>query len=348
LNNDVQKLPQFAVSRLRETAPDNNWHPDADILTAFAEQSLPVRERTEIMEHLARCGDCREVLAMALPASEIFIPARIPARTSWLAWPVLRWGALAAALLAVTSIGVVQYLHQHQSLLASNSETPSVLENMDARPREDKAANTPAEPSGNPGQSFNSAANPDVAHPDEAQKLAPFSEPPAGFRIARHGARNAESETESTNQRRSMQAEDLSYGAKSTPEELELSFLQPGMILQSSLATLTQWVVTPAGTLRRSFDGGKNWESVRPEANLIFRAVAANGLDVWAGGSEGALFHTIDGGNRWVRQTPSYAGVALTGDILSIQFTDPQNGAMVTSTTQLWTTSDAGLSWQKQ
>jgi hypothetical protein len=347
----VQKLPQFALSRLKQTVPDNR-HPDADVLTAFAEQSLAGREQTEIMEHLSRCGECREVLAMALPASEVFVPAHVPARTSWLAWPVLRWGALAAALLVVTSIGVIEYRNQHhETLFASNFQTPSVLENMDAHSTAvDKTSNSAAQPSANSGQSFNK--NPDATHLDEAQKLPPFNDSPAGFRIARHGARNSEYGTVSTNGQRSMQgqaqANDLSYSAKANPEELELSFLQPNAFLQSSLAPLTQWVVTPAGTLRRSFDGGKNWESVRPESNLIFLAVAANGLDVWAGGAEGALFHTVDGGNRWVRQSPSSASTALTGDILSIQFTDPQNGAIVTSTTQLWTTSDAGQSWQKQ
>jgi photosystem II stability/assembly factor-like uncharacterized protein len=45
---------------------------------------------------------------------------------------------------------------------------------------------------------------------------------------------------------------------------------------------------------------------------------------------------------------PSDARVALTGDVTSIQFSDPQNGRVSTSTAELWTTSDGGQTWRKQ
>jgi photosystem II stability/assembly factor-like uncharacterized protein len=80
----------------------------------------------------------------------------------------------------------------------------------------------------------------------------------------------------------------------------------------------------------------------------VFRAVAAAGLEVWAGGSGGALYHTWDGGNRWSRVTPSVLGVALTGDIIAIQISDPQHGEVSTSTGELWATSDNGQTWQKR
>jgi len=85
-----------------------------------------------------------------------------------------------------------------------------------------------------------------------------------------------------------------------------------------------------------------------PSPNLIFRALSASGLDVWAGASGGALYHTSDGGNRWARVIPSEAGAILTGDITSIQFSDPQHGKVATSAGELWTTDDAGQTWRKQ
>lgn len=85
-----------------------------------------------------------------------------------------------------------------------------------------------------------------------------------------------------------------------------------------------------------------------PSPNLIFRALSASGLDVWAGASGGALYHTSDGGNRWARVIPSEAGAILTGDITSIQFSDPQHGKVATSAGELWTTEDAGQTWRKQ
>ena len=82
----------------------------------------------------------------------------------------------------------------------------------------------------------------------------------------------------------------------------------------------------------------------------IFRAlsVSSNAAEVWAGGSGGALYHTVDGGNRWARVVPSVGGVFLTGDITSIQFYDPRNGTVTTSNAEVWTTPDDGQTWRKQ
>ena len=85
-------------------------------------------------------------------------------------------------------------------------------------------------------------------------------------------------------------------------------------------------------------------------ASTVFRAlsVSSNAGEVWAGGSAGALYHTLDGGNLWVRVVPSAAGVPLTGDVVSIQFPDPRNGTVTTSKAEIWTTNDDGQTWQKR
>ena len=83
-------------------------------------------------------------------------------------------------------------------------------------------------------------------------------------------------------------------------------------------------------------------------APLTFRAVAAAGADVWAGGSAGALYHSLDAGNHWTRITPAASGATLTGDVISLEFPDPQHGKVSTSTSEIWTTSDDGQTWQKQ
>jgi hypothetical protein len=69
-----------------------------------------------VLEHLARCSECREVVVLALPAIEEVVLSRSvsPARTSWFTWPALRWGVVAAGILAVTSVGVLQYHQRHQ------------------------------------------------------------------------------------------------------------------------------------------------------------------------------------------------------------------------------------------
>jgi photosystem II stability/assembly factor-like uncharacterized protein len=87
-----------------------------------------------------------------------------------------------------------------------------------------------------------------------------------------------------------------------------------------------------------------------PTPRTIFRAVSvsSNAAEVWAGGSGGALYHTLDGGNRWARVVPSDAGTLLTADIIGIQFPDPRNGIVTTSNAEVWTTLDAGQTWHKQ
>jgi photosystem II stability/assembly factor-like uncharacterized protein len=126
-----------------------------------------------------------------------------------------------------------------------------------------------------------------------------------------------------------------------------------------------RWAITAVGTLQRSFDDGKTWEDINPatayaavsstkKANAspnsapMFRAVAAAGLEVWAGASAGVLYHSVDGGSGWTLVQPSSTGTILTGDITSIQFPDSQHGSVATSTSEVWITADGGQTWRKQ
>jgi hypothetical protein len=118
----MQDIPKIVLKRLQETA-GAEAHPDADLLTAFAEQSLGESERTGVMEHLARCKDCREMVALALPAREaVAVSASTSAaRTGWLGWPVLWWSVALAGIIAIASFGIVQYRQrQKNETLGSN------------------------------------------------------------------------------------------------------------------------------------------------------------------------------------------------------------------------------------
>ena len=106
----MQNVPKIVRERLKAPAGNHSQaHPDANALTAFAEQSLAEGERAVILDHLARCGDCRDVVALALPAIErVEAAVRRPAR-GWFTWPVLRWTFVAAGVLAIAGLGVVRY-----------------------------------------------------------------------------------------------------------------------------------------------------------------------------------------------------------------------------------------------
>jgi hypothetical protein len=141
-----------------------------------------------------------------------------------------------------------------------------------------------------------------------------------------------------------------------------------------------RWSINAMGGLQRSLDQGKSWQDVdvtratgagsgvnlqmamkssrekalakdqadAKQAPVLFRTVFANGPDVWAGGSSGHLYHSTDAGGHWVQVVPTWSGVVLTDDIVSLQFADPLQGRIVTSSSEIWTTSDAGQTWQKR
>lgn len=76
-------------------------HPDADQLNAFVEHTLPEHERLATLAHLAECGDCREIVALSLPAFEdsaaVAAAPVSPSRfAGWKLVPNLAWIAVPA------------------------------------------------------------------------------------------------------------------------------------------------------------------------------------------------------------------------------------------------------------
>jgi hypothetical protein len=139
----MTEVPKIVYDRLRAALPEQA-HPDADLLTAFAEQALSATERDGVLQHLALCGDCRDVVALALPAADL-VAAPIASETDGLqttasrsrgphklsfAWPTLRWAALAAGVVAVAAVLVVHPGKLNQAMLPSAHQqiTPSAPE----------------------------------------------------------------------------------------------------------------------------------------------------------------------------------------------------------------------------
>jgi len=591
----MQNVPKIVRERLKAAAPAVN-HPDADLLTAFAERSLPEVERNGVLEHLSRCGDCRDIVALALPEIEAVQTTLRPSPRGWLTWPALRWGFVAAGVVAIASFSVVQLQRhsQHATMALKQSAQPEMAANEPknamaqfvtpaasaekAAPAEKKEklqvpaapafadsadganatviddksatslaripegalssqtksgtnalrganiggpaphgprvasqwqqtniaqnqvpapttpqefakqqraeAGTPANERGAAGAVTASAsgAAPGMAQAapspsgDEATYLsrakplasssagavnnAPSRDPSkvvaapgqiVGYVVDPRGAvvsnaritiraANAQA-TAITNSQGAWliaglpsgsykaQAEapgfstrvlDLNYNANqpsiysftlspgSVSETVEVAeqaqVVQGDTNIASTIAEsessqlpvngrdtkqmdvlssrgAPRWAINAAGALQRSFDQGQTWQAVdvnassalnadatsvqiaktsRPKskdadkalkknaAPLTFHALAAAGADVWVGGSAGALYHSQDAGNHWTRIVPSSAGAALTGDILSLAFPDPQHGQLATSTSEVWTTADAGQTWQKR
>src|SRR5258708_8094491 len=114
----MTEVPKIVYDRLRAALPGQP-HPDPDLLTAFAEQALSATERDGILQHLALCGDCRDVIALALPAADgvpsviadedsvrttVLRAGEAGSRKPGLAWPTLRWAALAAGVAVAAAV----------------------------------------------------------------------------------------------------------------------------------------------------------------------------------------------------------------------------------------------------
>jgi len=100
------------LARSRPVGP----HPDEGSLAAFAEGALLARERGAVMEHLAACAECREVLSLAADArpetAALEGPRVLPVRPPLRGW--LPWVAVAAGVVVVSSAVV---LHQREAEL---------------------------------------------------------------------------------------------------------------------------------------------------------------------------------------------------------------------------------------
>ncbi len=464
----MEHVPKIVRARLQRAAPPiAEPHPDADLLTAFAEQSLSGRERDHVLEHLARCGDCRDVVALALPATEsaALAPSHSPARIGWLSLPVLRWGVVAAGVVLVTSVGILQYVQRHQekTLVATNLRAPTPLTTASqtvaqhtetekqieilrapAHTQSELAVHKPV-PSPGPGTTY--------AQPEPMRRSASSGvvhgatgglgsgagyggsvshrEQSTAKQIPTPGPTQQNPTRQNQVQEQFIQSDQVATASgdhvgKAKPALPQASLaLAPAPVLRADPTLMKgpaapRWTISASGGLQRSLDAGQTWLDVdvsvndsvsanlgprgptgmntsvtvegssaaleaqteaqtetrykakseaksaaRPTAPAsaksalpqpppapptIFRAlsVSSNAAEIWAGGSGGTLYHTVDMGNHWTRVVPSDTGAILSGDVIRIQFSNPRSGIVTTSTAEVWTTLDAGQTWHKQ
>jgi hypothetical protein len=463
------KLHKIVRERLR-TSSVPEVHPDADLLTAFSEQSLVGTERATVMEHLAHCGVCREVVALAQPEEIIAqIVASVEPSENWFRLPLMRWGLVAAGLVAVVSVGALQYQKSHQSktvaayvrsrpeVTAAQAPAPASNQkpsdaSLAQEQEKDKAAAESANAASRTSSNLKSGQDQSTGRsliqlnpPAAGKSVAPgagsgygnapratlalgtpvpaLDEPaakrrdsapppekltnqeakagraaiPAPSEVVEVQTAQAQVQTQSGDQlqpsapvaaAQPMQATREEQVARAKSAEVGASVQASGSVqalaapagaagslsksmVKSAPATQPRWTVTSSGGLLRSYDGGNTWQAVsvgaaadREPANEassvkargataewqttpVFRSVFAAGSEVWAGGSAGALCHSLDAGQHWVRVIPSAAGTLLSGDIISVVFSDSQHGKLATGDAETWTTADDGQSWQK-
>ena len=385
-------LPKIVLERLKTkpAAPGSSGgppnaagfqgleHPDANFLAAFVEKTLTERERTQVLNHLAQCAECRELTALTLPREvELAQPVSLTARRWWTAWPTLRWGALAAALGAAA---IVMVLHsyplrrqkiaahpagagtkQRVTLMAA-ARPPVAVEakNIPTTPRAREISRgesaTSAGPLSSPPPPAKPAFKPSVASEDTlkaeigAESQAGATAVPAKtesaaasqeLNAAQAGGISAPSSTPPA----PRAAASIRVGSRVT-EPSRMAF--GGKLNRAVAPVAALWSISTSGKVQRSQDSGRTWEEVRVDDAVTFRAVHAMGRDVWAGGS--ALYHSSDGGATWKRVNLSSGESPTTETIVSITSgsRDLQHITVRTESGEQWTTEDGGQHWQRQ
>lgn len=361
-------IPKIVYDRLRVPSPKDaalaGTHPDMDLLTAFLEQALLPSGRESVLGHLVHCEECREIVALAMPAAEIF-DARLPAqempgqalvreevrreddqqvsipiatkRNRWfgLARPNLGWAALAAGVAVVASMLVLHPLQQKQAMLPTSNQMVTT--------------NVPL------ATDFQSAAKSQQSSEGSNREASPLKG--TSSRRERHdqGAAARVADTLVADNRYPRD-EALIAPRPASPIEKAKPALKSGesQVPSASTAGAFKWKIS-AGVLERSFDNGRSWQiGLRADHPLL--CYASRGQDIWVGGQAGTLLHSTDDGLTWVPVRPSN-DEALSSEVTRIDLrnTDVADGLNVvteivvsTSTGDVWNSIDGGNTWNKQ
>jgi len=380
----MPELPKIVMQRLQGKAW-NQVHPDPDLINAFVDNSLSQRDRNQVLEHLAHCSDCREVVGLSLPQhADAVRVGEQPAGPSWLSWPVLRWGALAACVVVVGAAVTLRYESRSKArqLVAQSPEvrrgeavvqptevakpdTSRVVKQISSQPSASTAGvgtaakvRLKAAPSmgtaplgadkGLSGANVEAGERKSVLAKTETAEVSTGAEPASP-------APSSTMDEMVPGRAKDVPLESQAYKAKAavaapmpvkpTMSASALAVNKTALVPTTKL--LPRWTLSSDGTLQRSLDSGNTWETISVPTQAVLRALAANGLDIWVGGSGGALYHSSDAGQHWMHVRPTAHGEVLTADIIGVEFTD-HHGTLTTSAEESWVTDDAGQSWQKK
>lgn len=180
----MSNLPHIVRQRLGASSGAD--HPDADLLTAFAERQLTARERERVLAHLGTCAICREIFALAAPETIATQPVLTPARTgSWWSIRSYQYGALAAAL-AIAAFGLAllrpdraQQFQKVAQVAAAPQPKPSTERSDAAADSAEKMQREPATSSAHAEERTRVAATSDSALAKKSVTIAtPSAAPP--------------------------------------------------------------------------------------------------------------------------------------------------------------------------
>ena len=110
----MDQLSKHVAGRLK-AQPAPGPHPDAALLSAFAENALPAADRGPLLQHLGACSDCREIVFLALPGSAEAQKILVLKPSRFRHWG-LTWGA--AAAVGIVAVFFTTQRLEHKSQIA--------------------------------------------------------------------------------------------------------------------------------------------------------------------------------------------------------------------------------------
>jgi hypothetical protein len=325
-------------------------HPDFDTLAALAEGKLLPRERTEVFAHLATCADCRGVLAVAAEAAPLPAtgtkPFLVPRATHKPLRAWLPWASIAAGIIVACSAGLLykQKLELKPRATIARESTPAIPA---ANTRPDESSKS-AEPTVASGKIASPSTSQESKTSIPAKESSPQS-PPA--QESNTLAIQADSRPQKVRIESSLAAEVSPEGNRarlSAPTPAGSAFAGaelPLPAVQASVAAIARphWRINTSGQAERSF-GNEAWEAVLADEKARMRVISVFDGDVWVGGENTRLYHSVDNGSTWnlvslpQKDRREHA-------IIHIRFQTSQAGTVEAADGVVWTTADGGVSW---
>jgi Photosynthesis system II assembly factor YCF48 len=364
-----RKIPKPMLNTLaREATPTE--HPSADVLAAFVERALAEGEKQSVTDHLARCGKCREVVFLASGAIEPAVTDEpsVAAKPGWRWTSRWVWAIPVAAMFILGAGYLVRKSYVAAPAEREIASTKIPEKGSDSPERLPEATPTPPPPAATAASPM-AKARPKTA-PATTQPAR--KTPPGNANLIVMNAPPAPAERETVNAKSappkpSSEAPVIAIGgavagpAPAAPRangfapttgESDRQFSTDSLSLSvnrglAGVARITHpgWRVTTQGYLEHLTPEG--WSRVLADQTSAFRVVSVMGSDVWAGGNDGMLFHSVNGGVHWNKVSIASSG-GSEGAIMSIRFDDAQHGVVLTDTGASYSTTDGGASWTKQ
>jgi hypothetical protein len=306
-----KRVVKSALARPRAVSA----HPEADVLAAFAENTLLPRERATVIAHLADCADCREFLALAFPADAEGREELPKARPAWRWSPVWSWAASMAAICIVVS-AVWEFRGQYVVTPPKPESAPMAIQAPKPAAKPEAA---PAKPVTTAAKQRRQFTPPPIAAPLEKKTPELPPPPPQPRALPQADALVAAQQPVDVPQQSPPPAASQAVEVRSSVPAARMksarSFGAMGVAGRAPRPSVL-WSIggESRGVLQRSDDGGATWTIVSLAGEISFRAVTSTGEEVWVGGSAGALFHSSDQGAHWQR-----ISFGATGTIVAIK-----------------------------